>query len=124
MNPIPVNEAVDHSSSAGSACIAVEGILCFETENVSLSHWPKAERRSGAYDSSIWIDADGPVFDFDQAVLERWAGKRVVVLGIVERAEASTMDGWENGFGHFSLWNTRIRARRIDLLKRWKNDHP
>lgn len=124
MNPISVNAALGRLTKNGSECIAVEGILCFEIENISLLHWPKAERCSEGYQSSIWIDADGPAFDFDQTILERWAGKRVVVLGTAERAEKSTMDGWELGFGHFGIWNTRIRARRIDLLKHWKNDHP
>jgi hypothetical protein len=123
MNPITVNDALLREPQLNGSCVTVEGILTFELENISVSHWPKAERKDG-YASSIWIEPDGAAFDFDQSVLERWSGKRVVVLGVLEFAKESQVDGWDEGFGHFSMWPAQIRARRIDLLKRWAKDHP
>ena len=122
MTPISINEALSRDSPTSESCISVEGILTFENENISISHWPKAERKDG-YASSIWIEPDGVAFDFNQEALERWSGKRVVILGFLEFAEENTFDGCDNGFGHFSLWRAQIRARRIDLLKTWAADH-
>jgi hypothetical protein len=123
MQPLSVNKAIARAHDLDGACVAIEGILSFETEDVSINHWPKTERREG-YASSIWIDPDGVVFGLDEETLAKWSGKRVVVLGVIEGSEESHVDGWENGFGHFGLWPVRIRARRIDLLKRWFRDHP
>lgn len=123
MKLLSVNYAIDRAHALNGACIVIEGILSFETEDVSINHWPNAERREG-YASSIWIDPDGVAFDLDEVTLNNWGGKRVVVLGVVEASGESQVDGWENGFGHFGLWPVRIRARRIDLRKRWLHYHP
>jgi len=123
MKPLSINEALLKGAKLSGSCIPVEGILTFEHEDISISHWPKAERNE-YYASSIWIEPDGAAFDFDQAVLERWSGKRVVILGFLDFAKESKVDGWDEGFGHFSMWPAQIRARRIDLLKRWATDHP
>lgn len=123
MQPLSVNKAIARAHDLGGACVAIEGILTFETEDVSINHWPKAERGEGCA-SSIWIDPDGVVFSLDEETLTKWSGKRVVVLGVIESSEESHVDGWENGVGHFGLWPVRIRARRMDLRKRWLHDHP
>ncbi|MES2708780.1 MAG: hypothetical protein V4726_19450 [Verrucomicrobiota bacterium] len=122
MNAISVNEALDLRALRNGDCFEVEGLLTYDFENISLNHCPKAERRSDAYTSSIWIDTEG-AFSFDESVMAKWNGKRVVVLGFFEIAEPSQVDGWTNGFGHFGLWQARIKARRIDLLKQRRKDH-
>lgn len=116
-----VNEALDSGSLRKNQCVEIEGILSFEQENISLNHWPKIERREGSA-SSIWIDPDG-VFAFNDPVLQKWSGKRVVVLGIYEMSGVYNVDGWYGDFGHFQLWQARIRARRIDLLKERNKSH-
>lgn len=123
MKPLPVNEAINQAHHLSEACIAIEGILTFEAENVSICHWPKAERKEG-YASSIWIDPDGAVFSFDERTMVKWSAKRVVVLGVIESSKESGFEGGGSGYGHFGLWPVRIRARRIDLLKRWLREHP
>lgn len=123
MNAISVNEAIDSRVKRSGQCFEIEGLLNYDFEDTSLNHWPKAERRSDAYTSSIWIDTEG-AFSFNEDVMTKWNGKRVVVLGFFESSESSKVDGWENGFGHFGLWPTRIRARRIDLFKQRTKDHP
>lgn len=123
MEILSVNEALDRAVQLDGSCVVIEGILNFEFENISLDHWPKAERVKTPHSSSIWLDEEGGPFGFNEDVLTRWAGKRVVVLGTLERyKEFENYDG-EFGYGHFGLWPLRIKARRIDLLKRWQKDH-
>jgi len=120
MSPRSVNQVIHQCLELNGHCLSVEGLLCFESEETTLRHWPKAEG-----DRWILIDPDGPLFDFDEAVLRRWHGKRIVIHGIVDHVPRDpTFDGWSAGFGRFGLWDLRIRARRIDLLKTWKRHHP
>ena len=120
---LSVNQAIHQAHDLAGSCVAIEGTLTFETEDVSINHWPKAERSEG-YASSVWIDQDGVAFCLDEETLTNWSTMRVVVLGVIEASEKSQVDGPEIGFGHFGLWPVRIRARRIDLRKRWLADHP
>ncbi|MBK1856600.1 hypothetical protein JO972_16670 [Verrucomicrobiaceae bacterium 5K15] len=122
MSTLSVNQALDLGKAKNGECFEIEGILFFDFEDISLNHWPKSERRENRYESSIWIDAEG-AFSFDEEVLQRWAGKRVVVLGRYEVSKASEVDGWDDGYGHMSQWPARIVARRIDLVKRRNSDH-
>lgn len=122
MKILSVNQALECARHNDGACLTVEGILSFEFENVALYHWPKAERREG-YASSIWIEGDGSVFGLNDEVLRRWNGKRVVILGTVDFANGTDVDGWDSGFGHFCLWPAQVHPRRIDLLKRWGKEH-
>ena len=103
----------------------VEGILHFEHEDISLNHWPKAECHSTPYDSSIWIDTGNAAFTADENVLAKWAGKRVVVMGILHAALAQNpdFDGESSGFGHMGMWMAMLAARRIDLFKDWSKQH-
>lgn len=114
-----VNELLEQGNELSGNCIQVEGILSFEFENISISHWPKAERHDECYASSIWIDEYYPLYSFNESQLERWSGKRIVILGVVEFSTPHP----DSGYGHFSLWPARIIARRIDLLKTWSKDH-
>jgi hypothetical protein len=90
--------------------VYAEGILDYEFENISLNHWPKSERFGT---SSLWIEADNPIFRMDATILSRWAGKRVVIWGEITE-----------GTGHLGSLPTTIRARRIELLKTWQASHP
>jgi hypothetical protein len=62
------------------------------------------------------------VFSFNAEVMQRWSGKRVVVLGVFESIPPGEFDSWLT-FGHFSQWSARIVARRIDLLKKRLAEH-
>ena len=125
MKLFTVNEALEDRGERDGACLQIEGILNFETEDICLNHWPKAERHPTPYESSIWIEADSAVFSANESVLSRWAGKRVVVLGVFNAApeKPPKFDGEVSGFGHFGLWPGKISARRIDLLKSWAREH-
>lgn len=122
MKILSVNQALEHARHKTGACLTVEGILSYEIEDIALYHWPKAEREDGQA-SSIWIECGSAVFTPNDEVLRRWNGKRVVILGTVDVAPESQMDGWDSGYGHFCMWPAQIHPRRIDLLKRWEQQH-
>lgn len=122
MKSFSVHDALHYRDRINGHCVEVEGILVYEFEDVSIRHWPTAEQTSELADG-VWIDVEG-VFALNDEVLRRWAGKRVVVLGVFETAPANKYDGGANGFGHFGLWPARVTARRIDLLKKRLKEHP
>ncbi|OAI55462.1 hypothetical protein AYO49_05510 [Verrucomicrobiaceae bacterium SCGC AG-212-N21] len=109
MKSLTVNEALSQKDHIHGHCIEVEGLLVYEFENVSIRHWPKAQQTPD-FATGVWIDAEG-AFSFDDEVMRRWAGKRVVVLGIFESSPPQRFDGGHNGFGHWGLWPARMRAR-------------
>ena len=119
MKPLTVNEVLARLPELHGCCVLVEGVLTYEFECDSLVHWPKAE--CGAK-SSLWMELDGEVFAFDDDIMRRWSGKRVVILGVIVKPEDTTMEG-AFGCGHMGMWPGAIRARRIDLLKRWMKEH-
>lgn len=72
-----VNEALGLLNSLNGQRIYLEGLFCFETENISLSHWPKSEDKG----QSIWVQEGTGVFRFNPEALEKLSGKKVVCLG-------------------------------------------
>ena len=118
-----VNEVLDSIRELEGQTLCVEGLLDSASERgVGLSHWPKAEQQSptGCFSAGIDIVPDGPAFDFDEDVITKWSGKRVVVLGTLQMNPLidSTMD-WMG----FPPAVALIKARRLDLLKRWNREH-
>ena len=111
-----VNEVLDSIGDLDGKTVHVEGLLdsCEGLGGgTSLLHWPKAEQRGG-----IEVDPDGPIFDFDGKVLNKWLGKRVVILGTLENTPV--IDSTLVWVGYDAM---KIKARRIDLLKRWNREH-
>jgi hypothetical protein len=75
-----VNEALDRIDELADSDIYIHGLLCFEFEDVSISHVPRAEQREG-YLSSIWLSVGDGALGFDRRVCESLSGKIVVVEG-------------------------------------------
>lgn len=67
-----VNEVLDSLSALNGQCIYLEGLLRFETENISLSHWPKSEDKG----RTIWLQEGSGVFRFNPEALEKLSGKK------------------------------------------------
>ena len=107
VEPLSVNEAIENLAELAGKDISVSGLFSFEFENVSLNHWPKAERRAG-YQSSIWIGTGTGSLQFDERVCERLSGKRVVVQGTLYSPDPKF-----GGCGHFGLWPAEILARTL-----------
>lgn len=60
-----VNEALSLKYALHGRRVYIEGVLIFETENVSLLHWPKSERGQ----QSIWLqESSGPMCFNDQGM--------------------------------------------------------
>lgn len=112
MNPMTVHEALKQCRERGPLFVEIDGLLSFEFERICLSHWPKAEQAE-----EIWIETEG-VFAFDERVLSRWSGKRVIVFGELESAPPPPGFEGEWGFGHMGMFPAQIKARRIE---RWKD---
>ena len=125
MNTLSVNQALHEKSSVSDLYCCIDGILNFDFENQSLQHYPKSERSSdNRYSYSLWIDEKG-IYKFNDQTLKKWSGQRVVICGELEVIDTNEalIDGFDNGFGHFSLWNARILVERIELKKRWLKNH-
>ena len=110
-----INEAFEKKESLQNQRIYIEGLLTFETEYISLSHWPKSEQ-SG---NEIWIEETNGVFKFNFESMEKLSGKKVVCLGEFQATKIpSTFDGdW--GFGHMGLWPAQIVATELVYYKTW-----
>ncbi len=116
MKSISVNEALDQIQSLNGRDITVRGVLRFEFECHALDHAPVSEHRdppAGAhfvYGSSIWLEVGMGSLGFNEATLERWSGKEVVVQGSLF-PPSPTM----GGSGHFCGWPATLLARSIEL---------
>ena len=108
VEPLSVNEAIEDLAALVGKDVSVSGLFTFEFENVSLEHWPKAERRD-EYQSSIWISTGTGSLQFDERVCKRLSGKRVVVQGTLCQPDPKF-----GGCGHFSLWPAAILARTLE----------
>jgi hypothetical protein len=110
-----VNELLQYKESFNGKRVYVEGLLTFETENVSINHWPKTEQ-SGY---GIWVQAGKGAFGYNKDSLKKLSGKKVVCLGEFQAdLTPSTVDG-DFGFGHFSLWPAQIVATELVYYKSW-----
>ncbi len=118
-----VNDAIDGLEILDGKYIFVSGLLSFEFEDHSVSHWPKSERRQSSVmsyysgHSSLWIEIGSEAFAFNDKVLKRWSGKRVVIGGTLSKP----VPGY--GAGHMSGWTASILATQIELFKIWQRSH-
>lgn len=106
---ISVNEAIEQLAQTTNVIFTVRGNLNFEFENRSLRHYPVAERHDDPYTSAIWLSAGHGSIQFNEAVLTRWHGKRVLVTG--------TLYGPSEGFrgcGHMSLFAAGLLVASIE----------
>jgi hypothetical protein len=106
--PITVNEAIANLAELAGRDILIGGVLSFSFEDISLNHWPKAERREG-YGSSLWIATGSGSLQFDRQACRRLSGKRVVIEGTLIPPDPKL-----GGCGHMSLWPGEILARTLN----------
>ncbi len=114
---LSINELLAHRSELDGKPIEVCGLLTFEFEDTSLTHFPKAEQREPSddftqpyYPSSVWLSFGSGSIQPNKEVLSRWNGKRVRVIGIVRTAKESF------GCGHFSAWECEIEPFTIERI--------
>jgi hypothetical protein len=114
---LTVNEAIDGLASLAGQDVAINGLLRWEFEHYAIDHLPTSERREHSSDgcsnsSSIWLEVGGGALQFNEPVLEKWNGKRVVVEGTLYAPVAEM-----GGCGHFSGWPALLVARTIERDK-------
>ena len=110
MEILTVNYAIDNLEILSNQPIYLKGILSFQFEDISINHYPKIEYRNDG-SSSIWIDVDYGILRFNEPVLSKWHGKRIIIEGILQPP-----DPCFGGVGHMSLWSASIVATEIDLF--------
>ena len=103
---LTIHQALEALKELDGLDIAVQGILHFTFENVSIGHFPVIERQEG-YRSSIWLSVGAGGLGFDREVCRRWHGKRVVVEGIISAPRS------RRGCGHMGLWPAELLARTL-----------
>jgi hypothetical protein len=110
-----VNELLQNKESFNGNRVYVEGLLTFETENISINQWPKSEQTG----YGIWVQAEKGAFGYNIDSLNKLSGKKVVCLGEFQAdLTPRTVDG-DFGFGHFSLWPAQIVATELVYYKSW-----
>ena len=114
---LAVNELVDRIADLHGKPVAVVGLLTFEFENISVDHYPKAERRNDTYDvgspcnpSSIWLAFGAGSMRPSERVLSSWNGKRVRVTGIAYGSRGAM------GCGHLGGWACEIEPYSIERV--------
>lgn len=105
--PLTINQAIENLPNLAGQDVSIRGILCFDFEDISISHYPKAERK-GPYESSIWISTGVGSLGFDQRVCEKLHGKRVTVQGTLFGPDPRI------GCGHMGLWPAELLARTLE----------
>lgn len=108
IEPLSVNDALRSLENLAGQDVSVTGVLSFEFEDVSVSHWPSGECAAG-YQSSIWLSTGAGSLQFDLSACKRLSGKRVVVQGTLLLPNPSL-----GGCGHFSMWPAEIVARTLE----------
>ena len=110
---LQVNQAIDRIAELAGSPVAIDGLLSFEFENMSLEHLPKGERRddlSHGYASSVWLAFSGGSMEPNETLLRRWSGKRVRVTGILHAP------GPDGGCGHMSMWRAEVQPYSIERV--------
>lgn len=114
---LTVNEVIDRFPELDGQPVDVTGLLTFEFENTSLGHFPKAERREITeeieppyYQSSVWLAFGSGGIQPTENVLSKWAGKRVLVTGVLRGPRGP------GGCGHFGGWGWEIEPYSIERV--------
>jgi len=110
-----VNEAYELKDTLHNQHIYIEGLLTYEDDNISLSHWPKKEQKQ----HSIWIEETQGAFRYNHAALKKLSNKRVVCLGNFQSKITEETVDWYWGFGHLGYWGMQIVATELLYYKKW-----
>jgi len=111
MKIFDVKEIVENVDRYKGQYVHIQGLLRFEFEGNCIIHYPKNEMNFYHYKSSIFI-SPAMNFRFEEAVLEKWSGKRVIVGGTIY----GPAEGF-GGCGHMSLWPAEMTITQLDLFK-------
>lgn len=103
---ISVNHAIENLNILIGKDISIKGILCFEFENISINHYPRAEQKDD-YDSSIWLLTGAGGLNFDQKVCEKLHGALVIIQGVLLNPDTNI------GGGHMGLWPAEFLTRTL-----------
>ena len=110
-----VNEALNAKGALHGQCVYIERVLTFETENISLLHWPKPERRP----KSIWLEESSGPLRFNSAGMEKLVAKKVIALGEFQSQLLTGHEKFYHGFGYFGMWLAQLVVTEIQYYKRW-----
>jgi len=110
-----VNEILGEKTTLHGQRVYLEGVLTFETENISLLHWPKSERGS----KSIWLEESKGPLRFNEIGMERLIGKKVIALGEFQSKITPEHDNFYHGFGHLGMWPAQLVITEIQYYKSW-----
>jgi hypothetical protein len=117
---ISVNEAIDRLDELEGQPVEIYGLLSFERDNHSLSHFPRAECRTvqkgiHTFDaSSIWIEFNVGSIQPNGPVLTRWQGRRVAIFGVLHDPLKDTP--WSRGRSYMSQWLAEIVPYSIERM--------
>jgi len=115
MKVYSVNEVLNDKSALHGQRIYIEEVLTFETENITLLHWPLSERGQ----SSIWLEESGGPLRFNRVGMEKLVEKKVIALGELQSKLPPEHENFYHGFGHFGMWSAQLVVTEIQYYKRW-----
>ena len=111
MKILSVNEVIENLNEYAGKNVYLQGVLVWEFENVSICHLPRAERKKGFIESSIWLRCN-PVLQFEERGMQKLSQKSVLVEGRILAPDPKL-----GGCGHLSGWPAEIVATDIEELK-------
>ena len=109
-----VDGAWTHRETIHNQLVAITGLLHLEFEGNCIRHWPHGES-----DRSMDFELMFPnTLGFDMAVIDRFAGRRVIAVGVLRRYSDDDPTRWANGlrglaYGHGSLWDMQIKLEQM-----------
>jgi len=112
MEILSVNEVIENLDKYAGKNVYLQGVLVWEFENISICHLPRAERKEGFFESSIWLSCS-PGLKFEDRVMQKIAHKPVLIEGKVLAPDPKF-----GGCGHLSGWPAEIVATDIEKYKR------
>jgi len=116
MDLIGVNELLERTDCFLDRDILLHGVLASRDGDVLIEHWPKSERSQETF-AQIWLCTGDGAFSFNQEVLKRIEGKRVVVRGVVKKGSPK----WPGDPG--SYWRVHVLATELTEQKVWQARH-
>ena len=110
MNILSVNMAQINQSLFRVDYILVEGVLSYESNRYCLYNWPRPELiliNGEQYLPCITFKAAGN-FKLEEAVLNKWVGKRVIVGGYTPLGHGAYRHGFDNCLNDETYWGLEV----------------
>ena len=118
-NPLAINQVFERLAGLDGQPLELEGILAVDDSGgYELLHYPAAERIAcfvdgeTEYRKAVWLSFGNGSLQPEKGALQRWAGKRVRVHGILHSVGAlPIIKGLgKSGFGPWGMWPAEIEA--------------